>query len=140
MKHKEYHYVCVWLTHTVVLPTICLHCKSELNRKCIPVWLLLTNIHLRHNKRGINYCIFHFFCEPVMLPVSLDCQFLIAPSVFSNIYLSTEKLWIAISKFIWKSGKYNNLFLVYCDVSVYWLITTKLGYIYDWVHFYNANK
>ena len=42
-------------------------------------------------------------CVPVMLPVSLDCQFLIAPSVFSNVYLSTDKLWIVISKFISKS-------------------------------------
>ena len=27
-----------------------------------------------------------------MLPVSLDCQFLIAPSIFSNIYLITSIL------------------------------------------------
>ena len=79
-------------------------------------------------------------CVPVMLPVSLDCQILIAPSVFFNVYLSTEKQWIVISKFIWKSGKYNNFFLVYYDVCIYWLIKIKLGYIYDWVEFYNANK
>jgi hypothetical protein len=34
-------------------------------------------------------CVFVFFFRLVytMLPVSLDCPFLIAPSVFSNVYL-----------------------------------------------------
>jgi len=32
-------------------------------------------------------CVFVLFCVPYMLPVSLDCPFLIAPSVFSNVYL-----------------------------------------------------
>jgi len=34
MKNKKYHYLWLWLTHAVVLPIICLHCKSQLNRKC----------------------------------------------------------------------------------------------------------
>jgi hypothetical protein len=47
-----------------------------------------TKINVRENR---TYCVvyFCFVClRPVypMLPVSLDCQFLIAPSVFSNIY------------------------------------------------------
>ena len=33
------------------------------------------------------YCVFVLFFF-VMLPVSLDCPFLIAPSVISNVYLS----------------------------------------------------
>ena len=40
---------------------------------------------------SVVFC-FSSSCVPVMLPVSLDCQFLIAPSVLSNVYLSTEKL------------------------------------------------
>jgi len=38
-----------------------------------------------------TYCVVFLFClfHPVYptLPVSLDCPFLIAPSVFSNVYL-----------------------------------------------------
>ena len=39
-------------------------------------------------------CVFVFYCLRLvypMLPVSLDCPFLIAPSVFSNVYLLTLK-------------------------------------------------
>ena len=36
-----------------------------------------------------------------MLPVSLDCQFLIAPSIFSNIYLITSILACTRSRFKW---------------------------------------
>jgi len=36
-----------------------------------------------------------------MLPVSLDCPFLIAPSVISNVYLST---WRQLSSEIYKRG------------------------------------
>jgi hypothetical protein len=36
-------------------------------------------------------CIFalYFFVLYAMLPVSLDCPLLIAPSVFNNVYIST---------------------------------------------------
>ena len=41
----------------------------------------------------ILWCIFLRLVYP-MLPVSLDCPFLIAPSVFSNVYLvRTTRLW-----------------------------------------------
>ena len=35
-----------------------------------------------------TYCIVVFFFSSSMLSVSLDCLFLIAPSVFSNVYLT----------------------------------------------------
>jgi hypothetical protein len=54
-----------------------------------------------------------------MLPVSLDCQFLIAPSVFSNIYLSCvlctlccQFLWIV---HFWLPLRYSLTFI--CPVS-----------------------
>ena len=47
-------------------------------------------------------CVFVFYCLRLvypMLPVSLDCPFLIAPSVFSNVYLLTlKKLYSPKSK------------------------------------------
>ena len=106
---------------------------------CYTSMCLFAHSGVQHILCSVVFC-FSSSCVPVMLPVSLDCQILIAPSVFFNVYLSTEKQWIVISKFIWKSGKYNNFFLVYYDVCIYWLIKIKLGYIYDWVEFYNANK
>jgi hypothetical protein len=39
---------------------------------------------------SITYCVVFCFsssCVPYMLPISLDCPCLIAPSVFSNVYL-----------------------------------------------------
>ena len=52
---------------------------------------VFTHSGVQHILCSVVFC-FSSSCVPVMLPVSLDCQFLIAPSVFSNIYLSTEKL------------------------------------------------
>jgi hypothetical protein len=37
----------------------------------------------------------------LMLPVSLDCPFFIAPSVFSNVYSISILLWS-----IWKTNKW----------------------------------
>jgi hypothetical protein len=34
-----------------------------------------------------------------MLPVSLDCPFLIAPLIFSNVYIEQKKLWEIIVSF-----------------------------------------
>jgi hypothetical protein len=35
-----------------------------------------------------TYCVVFLFCfSSSMLPVSLDCPFVIAPSIFSNVYL-----------------------------------------------------
>jgi hypothetical protein len=53
----------------------------------------------QHRKKNHVAHLFSFLCFVFslcfvypMLPVSLDCQFLIAPSVFCNAYLS-EKEW-----------------------------------------------
>ena len=52
---------------------------------------LLTHSGVQHILR----CVFCFVCLRIMysmLPVSLDCLFLIAPSVFSNVYASIDIL------------------------------------------------
>ena len=61
----------------------------------------------------------HILCCFVVLPVSLDCPFLIAPLVFSNIYLSCvmctlccQFLWIVLS---WLPLWYSLTFI--CPVS-----------------------
>jgi hypothetical protein len=69
-----------------------------------PVSFRMAHVYLRYTSKcllaqsGVQHILcsvwlgFSSSCVPVMLSVSLDCQFLIAPSVFSNVYLSTEKL------------------------------------------------
>jgi hypothetical protein len=70
-----------------------------------------------------TYCVFWFvfvLCLVYpMLPVSLDCPFLIAPSLFSNIYLSCvlctqccQFLWIV---HFWLPLRYSLTFI--CPVS-----------------------
>jgi hypothetical protein len=65
----------------------------------------------------IMYCVFVlvFF---VLLPVSLDCPFLIAPSVFSNVYLLTIYLLCLVdvfcnrqSTFLWVQNNWCSLLL-----------------------------
>ena len=57
------------------------------------------------------WCPTHFaldFClEHPMLPVSLDCPILIAPSVFSNFYLLTTKT----VQIIWREKGGNGIYL-----------------------------
>jgi hypothetical protein len=69
-----------------------------------PVAFRRAHVYLRYTSKclfahsGVQHILcsvwlgFSSSCVPVMLPGSLDCQFLIAPSVFSNVYISTEKL------------------------------------------------
>jgi hypothetical protein len=39
------------------------------------------------------FALLFFVLLPSMLPVSLDCPFLIAPSVFSNVYVKVACIW-----------------------------------------------
>jgi hypothetical protein len=65
--------------------------QSKQRPQCIMCWTpLSTNIHhvfknylLRCAWFAIYYTLAH---SNAMLPISLDCPFLIAPSVFSNVY------------------------------------------------------
>ena len=64
---------------------------------------------------GVQYilcCVFVvFFCLRLlytMLPVSLDCQFLIAPSVFSHVYLIN--LYILYTRLIKMAYSHGGLF------------------------------
>ena len=79
-----------------------LHCKKSVNyclkisentktiTNAIIVCLYITNIcHSSLQTVGYAYCVVFIFCLRLvysMLPVSLDCPFLIAPSAFSNVY------------------------------------------------------
>ena len=63
---------------------------------CVPCYLcLFAHSDVQH----ILYCVFVFVflsLEYTMLPVSLDWPYLIAPSVFSNVYLlRTRKLIVS---------------------------------------------
>ena len=70
----------------------------------LPVAFRRAHVYIRYTSKclfaqsGVQHILcsvwfgFSSSCVPVMLPGSLDCQFLIAPSVFSNVYISTEKL------------------------------------------------
>ena len=56
-----------------------------------------------------------------MLPVSLDCQFLIAPSVFSNVYSCCECLWIVHP---WLSLRFSPTFI---HVASVWIVNSRLS-------------
>jgi hypothetical protein len=51
----------------------------------LPYLCLLTNSGVQH-----TLCCVFLRLVYSMLPVSLDCQFLISPSVFSNVYLEQK--------------------------------------------------
>ena len=63
------------------------------------------------------FCLSSFFdlCPIPMLTMSLDCPFLIAPSIFSNVHLHLVLYWIHVT----------NLFSVVCFVFV----LSVFGYI-----------
>jgi hypothetical protein len=52
-----------------------------------------------------------------MLPVSLDCQFLIAPSVFCNAYMLSKE---AANRAVIKSPKQRLETYCFCSVSYYY--------------------
>ena len=75
----------------------------------------------------IMYCVFALFCLCSLLPVSLDCPFFIAPSVFSNVYLLTIYLLCLVdvlcnrqSTFLWVP---NN----WCPLLLDWFLVLYRG-------------
>ena len=81
----------VYLRYTSKCYTSKCYTSKCYTSKCYTSKCVFTHSGVQHILCSVVFC-FSSSCVPVMLPVSLDCQFLIAPSVFSNIYLSTEKL------------------------------------------------
>ena len=60
-------------------------CSFVFSSRCL--YLRYLCLHAHSGVQHILCCVFlHFVCP--MLSVSLDCAFLIAPSVFSNVYLA----------------------------------------------------
>ena len=61
-----------------------------------------------------TYCVVFFSArlENPMLPVSLDCPFLIALSVFSKVYLLTKVASFILTRSDEKCTQYNLLFVV----------------------------
>ena len=61
---------------------------------------LLAHSRVQHTMDCVFLC-FYSSCVPYMcmLPVSLDCPFLIATSVFSNVYLDCSRLYMTLSTF-----------------------------------------
>jgi hypothetical protein len=83
-----------------------------------------------------TYCFVLCFCFVLlrlvypMLPVSLDCHFLIAPSVFSNVYLSVS----LDCHFLNASSVFSNvyLFCVLCTLccQFLWIVTSVFSNVY----------
>ena len=86
---------------------------------CIPYVASFSGLSIFDCPFGILWRLFVLCLVYPMLPVSLDCPFLIAPSVFSNVYLSCvlctlccQFLWIFL---FWLSLPYSLTFI--CPVS-----------------------
>jgi len=55
----------------------------------LPYLCLLAHSGIQHILCCVNFCFVCLGLVHPMLPVSLDCRFLIAPSVFSKVYFFT---------------------------------------------------
>ena len=84
-----------WLPLRYSLTFICLLCTLW----CQFLWIILFWLPLRYSLAFI-YLVYS------MIPVSLDCPFLIVPSVFSNVY--SWFLWIVL---FWLSLRYSLTFI-----------------------------
>ena len=66
-----------------------------------------------------------------MLPVSLDCPFLIAPSVFSNVYLPmvrTMFIWLSnLLKIMVPDEGCSKHVRTYADIYYHWVYTSAGG-------------
>ena len=55
-----------------------------------------------------------------VLPVSLDCPFLIAPSVFSNVYIKTNNIFVSTSTKYWQPWTIRVLIYMYIFYLFSW--------------------
>ena len=73
---------------------LCCHCLLIVH-SWLPLQFPLTFIYVAIVSRlSILDCPYSFLSRLCMLPLSLDCSFLIAPTVFSHVYLCCHCLWI----------------------------------------------
>ena len=86
---------------------------------CVPYVASFSGLYIFDCPFGVLQCLFVLCRVCAMLPVSLDCPFLIAPSVFSNVYLSCvlctlccQFLWIV---HFWLPLRFSLMFI--CPVS-----------------------
>ena len=75
------------------------------------------------------FCLSSSFALSPMLPVSLDCPLLIAPSVFSNVYSETSKLFIQIRLLVCIHYLKASMHVVehFCSICSCFLIPIRLN-------------
>ena len=111
-------YLC-FLAHSGVQHILCLFslCFTSF---CVPYVASFAGLSIFDCPFGILWRLFVLYLVYPMLPVPLDCPFMIAPSVFSNVYLSCifctlccQFLWIV---HFWLLLRYSLtfIFLVSC--------------------------
>ena len=98
-KARVIHVICVCLC-IVVSSTYCVVFLLCLSSSCVPYVASFSGLYIFDCPFGILYRLFVLCLVYPMLPVSLDCTFLIAPSVFSNVYLSCV-LCTLCCQFLW---------------------------------------
>jgi hypothetical protein len=103
-----YFWLPLWYSLTFISPV-----------SCVPYVVRFSGLYIFNCPFGILWCLFVLCLEYPMLSVSLDCIFLIAPLVFSDVYLSCvlctlccQFLWIA---HFWLPLWYSLTFI--CPVS-----------------------
>ena len=89
---------CLWIVPTVSSHVyLCCHCLLIVH-SWLPLHFPLTFIYVAIvSGLSILDCPYSFLPRLFMLSMSLDCPFLIAPTVFSHVYLCCHCLWIVHS-------------------------------------------
>jgi hypothetical protein len=78
---------CLWIVHSWLSPRFSLTFICPLS--CVFSAASVSALFILHCSLGFLYCLFVLCLVYSMLTGPLDCPFLIVPSVFSNIYLSS---------------------------------------------------
>ena len=105
-------------SNVYLLPTVCLV-------SCVPnvtsIWIVHSWLPLRFSLTFINYLECVLCLVYPMLPVSLDCPFLISSSVFSNVYLYLYK--IPRNNFGENANIRGTIFGTYCRnlICIFWM-------------------
>jgi hypothetical protein len=84
-----YFWLPLWYSLTFISPV-----------SCVPYVVRFSGLYIFNCPFGILWCLFVLCLEYPMLSVSLDCIFLIAPLVFSDVYLSCV-LCTLCCQFLW---------------------------------------
>jgi hypothetical protein len=104
-----YFWLSLWYSLTFICPV-----------SCVPYVASFSGLYIFDCPFGILWRLFFLCLVYPMLPVSVDCIFLIAPLVFSDVYLSCvlctlccQFLWIV---YFWLPLWYSLTFIVLCLV------------------------